>query len=179
MTSKGSVISFTIVLSTARALFVAVYHVFSSFYRNAKARPCASLVSEKGVKQAKVDRSRHLSVCEIAINETKSLPIYLTPATLPFLSPPNAPTPRLSRLPPRYTLISLAATILEVDTSPFVVCPRLLFYLLIYISPLPDRATAEKGESEGGRTSSPSFSHLPFHFEAVQIAPNFSHHLYL
>jgi len=70
------------------------YHVFFSFYRNAKAWPCTSR-SEKGVKQAKVDRSRHLSVCEIAINETKSLPIYLTPATLSFLSPPNVPTLRL------------------------------------------------------------------------------------
>lgn len=138
-----------------------------------KAQPCTNR-SEKGVKQAKVDRSRHLSVCEIAINETKSLPIYLTPATLSFLSPPNVPTLRLRRLPPRYTLISLAASILEVDTSPFVVCPRLLFYLLIYISPLPDR----RGGKRGWRRSRtvPSFSHLPFHFGAVQVTPNFSHH---
>lgn len=115
------------------------HRVFFSFYRNAKARPCTSR-SEKGVKQAKVDRSRHLSVCEIAINETKSLPIYLTPATLSLLSPPNVSTPRLRRLSsPLHTLISLASSILEVDTSPFVVCPKLLFYLLIYISPLPDR----------------------------------------
>lgn len=134
------------------------YHVFFSFYRNAKALPCTSR-SEKGVKQAKVDRSRHLSVCEIAINETKSLPIYLTPATLPFLSPPNVPTLRLRRLPPRYTLISLAASILEVDTSPFVVCPRLLFYLLIYISPLPNRYG---GKREWRRQNRPLFFTSPF-----------------
>lgn len=123
---------------------------FSAFIETQRYGPCTSR-SEKGVKQAKVDRSQHLSVCEIAINETKSLPIYLTPATLSSLSPPNVlqPLVYVDSLSSPYTLISLAASILEVDTSPFVVCPRLLFYLLIYISPLPDRAAAEK-ESEGG-----------------------------
>ena len=46
---------------------------------------------EKGVKQAPADRSRHLSPCEIAINETKSLPIYIRRArAAPFSPIPGA-----------------------------------------------------------------------------------------
>ena len=65
-------------------------------------------------------------------------------------SPPLAPFPCA-------TLISLGSTILEVDTSPFVVCPKLLFYLFdIYILAL--FPTAPCPETAGVARLFPPFS---------------------
>ena len=104
----------------------------------------------KGVKQAEVDRSQHLSVYEIPINETKSLPIYLTVLFLATLSSSSSLSPRPTPCSLSATLISLGSTILEVDTSPFVVCPK-PFVLLVWYIYWPSSQPRSLPRNRGGR----------------------------
>lgn len=78
---------------------------------------------------------------------------------------------------PCATLISLGSTILEVDTSPFVVCPKLLFYLFdIYILAL--FPTAPCPETAGVARLFPPFSPalgMPWIFpERFSVSPSYN-----